>query len=435
MIWGSVSGLIAYSGLIWWLFPVHLIGAVLLVICLGMQIFLWSILFFRADLRYWIFFNAAAWVVSEWIRSFWLGGLQWTLANSQTFYPEFIQVFDILGPLGISFFIVVVNGCIYAGLKRGIKARYVLLAVGLLVIMYGYGKWKIAAFDKVTDTKKRVCLVQPNVSALDKQDPDKVGATLKKILKLSEQCFVGAVPDLVVLPETAVADDIRYRADLRREISSFLKIYPAHLLIGSALLENAQNYNSAVLFGPDDRIIGKYDKQTLVPFVEYYPFGRFARNQLYNKNYEFVSGGFDLNLSMGKSRFGTLICSEDGYSRLIRKMEEQHPEFFVVLLSDAWTRVPQALMMHLQNAIVQAVSFRVPVLRCANSGWTGSIYPSGYLSQDSRYINQEGVFIESFYRREHGRSLYSKYGDFFGVLCLFFVIIILFSTGKRSGKI
>ncbi|MBF0478265.1 MAG: apolipoprotein N-acyltransferase [Candidatus Omnitrophica bacterium] len=435
-IWALISGFAAYSGLIGWLYPVHWFGALIFVVLLALQVVVWSLLYSTFKLSNNILVCAALWVVSEFLRIQWLGGFEWTLAHSQTFNPWLIQIFDLTGPLGLSFIIVLVNGLSYKFLKHKYHWKYLVYAGMVMGLVAGYGAFKIRQMDGMAKTKSfQVCLVQPDTSSQDKKDPDLVAPLLERDLQLSRECFRDFHPDAVIWPETAIADDVRLRPDLLSRIGDsalFRRKEPAEkgrcplFLTGSALWDGRRDQNGAVLLGPDATVWNVYVKQQLVPFLEFYPWGTFLRNNFYHQDFEFTSGRTAGVMDLGQGRAGIFICSEDGYARLFRKVAPQHPDFFILLLSDIWTRVPPALMMHLQNSIVRAVSFRTPLIRSANSGWSGAIDAAGRLARSSEQLNQAQVFKETIKLSKPGSTVYAKYGDFFAVICVLFVIMTLY---------
>ena len=66
--------------------------------------------------------------------------------------------------------------------------------------------------------------------------------------------------------------------------------------------------------------------------------------------------------------FGVLICFEDVFTDLARRLADGDAKFLTVITNDAWFGKTNAPYQHLQASIFRAVENGVPVVRAANTG-------------------------------------------------------------------
>jgi apolipoprotein N-acyltransferase len=157
-------------------------------------------------------------------------------------------------------------------------------------------------------------------------------------------------------------------------------------------------FNSAVLISPEGEVVDRYDKIHLVPFGEYVPFSNkfpILHNLVLGELGEFTPGNefkiFELFKAKPRtdvrglalnSRFGVLICFEDIFSELARRFVKNGAQFIVVITNDAWYGRSGAAYQHAACSVFRAIENRVPIVRCANTGYScfidsrGRIYDS-----------------------------------------------------------
>ncbi len=215
-------------------------------------------------------------------------------------------------------------------------------------------------------------------------------------------------------------------------------------------------YNSAVLLGPDGTLLQRHHKMHLVPFGEYVPFedrlpvlrawipptGDFSpgrdctvfqlrtqassyklqatrfetrdadRKQSTNSQEQqrgeselSVSGsGYDaghLQLEAGslQLKFGVLICYEDIFPRIVRRLRRSGADFLVNITNDAWFGDRSgAAEQHAQASLFRAVEEGVWVVRSANTGYSCVIDPCGRIvdevkDRDGRRVGVPGYAI------------------------------------------
>ena len=110
---GYFSGLVFFAGTLFWLGHVTIVGIIGLVIYLSLYFGLWSV--FYVHFKDKSFLNKlilipSAWAAVEYTRMYLFSGFGWVaLGYSQSKFITFIQIADVVGTLGISFFLVMFN--------------------------------------------------------------------------------------------------------------------------------------------------------------------------------------------------------------------------------------------------------------------------------------------------------------------------------------
>ncbi|MCL5270849.1 MAG: hypothetical protein M1457_09955, partial [bacterium] len=79
-------------------------------------------------------------------------------------------------------------------------------------------------------------------------------------------------------------------------------------------------------------------------------------------------------------RFGTLICFESTFSAMARGFVQRGADFLVVITNDAWYGQSAGVARHHNLSLLRAVETRRWVARCANTGISSLITPTGRLA-------------------------------------------------------
>ena len=92
------------------------------------------------------------------------------------------------------------------------------------------------------------------------------------------------------------------------------------------------------------------------------------------------------------------------------------------ITNDAWFGPTAAAYQHAQASTFRTVELRVPMVRAANTGWSGCIEPSGRWqasvhNPSGSELFVEGVVICQLYTGEEV-SFYARWGDWLAWMCL-----------------
>ncbi|MDO8603225.1 MAG: apolipoprotein N-acyltransferase [Candidatus Omnitrophota bacterium] len=437
-----VFGFIFYLGTLYWLYHVTTVG--LISLCLYLALYFGAfgfILRARSRRINWIALDSAPsasrlsssinfllipviWVILEYIQAnIPIMGFGWALLGySQYRNLPLIQIADFSGVYGVSFVIMMVNVAIWHVIAR-LRVRFaqrklhswsnpvkkvasssfgLLAATGLvLMAVYSYGFFKLNENHESDSIK--ISVVQGNIPQELKWDPEAQDMIIEKYAALTKMAALDN-PDLIVWPETSFPGFFEIDKDLTDKVLSLAREIKIPLLLGVNTEKDEKYFNSAALVSEDGRMTDKYDKIHLVPFGEYVPFSnRFSalHKLVLGELGEFTPGkefkSFSLQpLAFSQAvKFSALICFEDIFPEISKEFVKNGARFLVVITNDAWYGRSGAAYQHAACSVFRAIENRVPVVRCANTGYSCFIDPRGRI-YDSVEEKSTNLFISGY---------------------------------------
>jgi len=437
--WSWLVGFLFFAGSMWWLVYVTVAGWILLCAYLGLYfgIFGWlaRTVAVPARSRSRLIILPAAWVSLEFLRSQLFSGLGWNLLGySQSAWLALIQIADVTGVWGISFLIVLVNAVLAQAVQewpRPSRLGYAMAAGLLLLGVLGYGAWRLPQFE--TEPSVRIALLQGGVPQQQKWEPAHAEAILQKYERFTEQA-AEAAPDLIIWPESSVPGYMGLDEALTQRLLGLAHRVQTPLLLGSPMgrMEGGllRSTNSALLVTPEGGMDQRYDKLHLVPFGEFVPFEKtlpWLRDVLPPIG-DFIPGKestvFRLPVRSADSAllFSVMVCFEDTVAPIARSFVLRGARLLANITNDAWFGPTAAAYQHAQASAFRAVELRVPVVRAANTGWSGCIDSAGRRIGSVRDAQGRERFVEGqascALSPGPAESLYLRWGDWFAVLSL-----------------
>jgi apolipoprotein N-acyltransferase len=234
----------------------------------------------------------------------------------------------------------------------------------------------------------RVALIQgavptPARSRGGSQEAAAVDARLREAYtKLTGEVALAAAADVIIWPESAlpgVFGDGSIEEMRMRELSSSLGL---PILFGvNAYVRGAgssDQTNSAVMLRGGE-LAGRYDKEHLVPFGEYIPFGSLGLRLLRKPFTGDYAAGREPQrlLDIGPWKAGVTICYEDVFAPLVRRRVLAGADLVVNLTNDSWFDSTAEPTQHCQAARLRAIELGVSLVRATNTGVTCVIDPYG----------------------------------------------------------
>jgi apolipoprotein N-acyltransferase len=382
--------------------------------------------------------GASAWVGLEYIRSFLLSGFPWCLLGYSQFERlEVIQIADMVGVYGVSFLIVLVNTLIYAllldrsFLKKGFMRWELPLGMLVVVSVFFYGLHRLYPGGTLPRNPRSilVAVVQGNIDQAVKWNPAYQGRTVKiyRDLSLSTSSLK---PGLVVWPETSAPFFFQDGGELGRQVVMIPEEMGAYLLFGSPAYKLERGvpvfYNRAYMISPEARVSGYYDKVHLVPFGEYVPLKRvlFFAKRLVVSAGDFASGEKLVPIGPPHLSVGVLICYESIFPELARAQVKKGAQILANLTNDAWFGMTSAPYQHFSMAVFRAVENRRPVIRAANTGFSGFISEKGEIIERGDLFTRQ-VLLARLPIGNSTTTMYTRYGDCFAVILLILSLINL----------
>jgi len=454
---GWVAGTVFHAGLVYWVtvsmtlygklpfavsIPILLVFAACLGLFTGLPV--WGACFVQQR-RGWGFSITLPflWVAVEHLKSWFLTGFPWDLIGySQYRLLPLIQVADITGVYGISFLIVLINCAAYNVLrclskKSPLPYSELGLSLLLLIAVWGYGEKKIFTIkDADAGIQVPLVLVQPNIPQDLKWDPKYLAQTLEKLRRLTLQAKK-EYPALVVWPESATPFFFQSEETYSAQVSEIVKhMYSAYLLFGSPSWKQTAGgklayTNSAFLISPAGEVAGKYDKMHLVPYGEYVPFAQFFPfiQKMVEGIGDFSPGEPASLASLPGCHFGTVICYEIIFPDLVRRVALAGATFIVNITNDAWFGSTSAPHQHLAIAALRAVETGRYIARCANTGISAVIDPTGAIEQQTGLFT-EAVLSATIYCRDD-LTFYTRFGDLFAWCCYAVGLMFILNACRR----
>lgn len=435
---GYLFGAFYCFGMFWWFIHVTFPGMILLNLFLAVYFALFAgtyALIPKKSLMYRAVLTACAWVVWEFTRAHLLSGFGWAgLGHTQYQRIALIQIADITGVYGVSFILIIVNCFFYAALRYwrdrdgdGKELKQFMLSLVLLlgaVLIYGFSA--MIALDTPDIGPSRIALIQPNIAQRHKWDPAWRMDILDQLKILSMEA-AKEDPDVIVWPEAALpAAPYGLDEDMRhvQELAARLQI---PFILGYVRGYGQTYYNTAGMISAHGDLLKEYDKLHLVPFGEFIPLRRIFSFLAKIVPIDDISAGqepvvFLLAGKKGLARLSVLICFEDTVDGVANRMVNAGAQVLVNMTNDAWFHDTKAPWLHLQAAVFQAVSYKRPLVRSANTGVSAVVSPFGQIQEVLRAYDGKAAFRSGFLTAEvipqTKKTLRSKFGDVFAYLCI-----------------
>ncbi len=470
--YGFLYGFVFNTILFFWLKIFHPLS--LPAVLLGLSIysgllFLLSKILIRYFPKLKILIIPSVWTAIEYIRSIGFLGFPWGLvAHSQWNFLPFIQISEIFGIWIITFLVVLINLLLFEYFYS-FNREYIVsaLIILLLPILYGIVRIENVKSNMAKMDRLKLALIQGNV------DPNLYWNDIKydvlsEFTVLSEKASLHN-PDMIVWTETTILDYIkiysdnwdkylrysylrdklkyaenvvRLPKDLNRYIFTGILDYDKKIRNGK-IVNN--DYNAAVLISPKGKIIDVYRKNHLVPFGEWFPYGKYF--PFIEKILQATWAGdftpsnrktvFKIKKGNQYYRFSCLICYEGVFGNLTRLFVLRGAEFLLNITNDMWSFNRRAEFQHMIADVFRAVENRVPYIRSANSGVTGWINQYGKVVKRLPLFKKGFLIIDVPVEKKNGFTFYTRFGDFFPIILMLFLslltgIIILHKILKLS---
>lgn len=409
-------------------FPTPVCFFFVLVVCgyQGGRIALLGWLYGRASSRGWpaplVF--AAAFAASELLYPLLF---PWYYAATVHQIPVLTQLADVGGPILVGLVLVSANLAIAEPLLARLERRKLsvgVLGAGAVTVAFAlcYGYLRIGAVDAVAQAAPgdTVGVVQADMGLLEKRNS--VDEGLHRHLDLSSHLEREQDVDFLVWSETSAMRPVwgdRYKDQLRAGVGRRIG---APAIFGAVVVEDVADergrvyHNTAVASDKSGAITGRYDKQYLLAFGEYLPFGEeFPILYKWSPNSGHFTPGkslepLDLEVNGSSHKVTVLICYEDILPEFTNDaVRHANPELLVNMTNDAWFGDTAEPWEHLALAQLRAVEHRRYLVRGTNSGVSAVVDPVGRVIAHSGTFKAETISAPIHWLRN--RTVYERIGD------------------------
>ncbi|HEX4916489.1 MAG TPA: apolipoprotein N-acyltransferase [Limnobacter sp.] len=396
-----------------------------------------------------MFFNAllwaGLWTFFEWLRGTFLSGFAWLSLGDALVDSPAAPLLAWFGNHGTLFVALVPAFVLAQAMAQAalLRLRRIALAAGLAAswLLLAYG---VAQVPIVTQTLPAISVagVQTNVDQSIKFDPDLIVSNMQKAFALGdlarERLPTGG---LLLFPETVnplVWTDTP--EDWQRRFRDFARADDLRVVMGSAIQEGRDYYNSIVMFdGTEEGAAlavpqNRHDKRHLVPFGEFIPFGFSWFVAMLNMPMgEFTPGSGPLQpLSVFGNQLASTVCYEDIFSGEFAHLLAQstaEPTVLINLSNLAWFGQSWALDQHAQMGRTRSAEHHKPGLRATNTGISGLIDHRGQWLVKAP--QGEAAVWEAQLEGRLGKTPFARWGS-----AVWFVIwgAILLLLGVREAR-
>jgi apolipoprotein N-acyltransferase len=391
---------------------------------------------FAAGLRFYqagggslLFLGPSLWVFLEWLRSFFFIGFPWVnLGYSQHASLNLIQFVEITGVYGLSALVMFINLTFFQliQMKEGARARLLLPAVILILVLTGWGAWRRSQLSTLPLAHHlRVGLIQGNIAQDQKWDKEFQEETIARYESLSREAAAKGA-ELIVWPETAVPFFFQSDTPYQQRLLNLIRELRTPFLFGAVGwqpkgLTEVTLFNRAYVVSSSAEVVGYYDKIKLAPFGEYIPFQSsilFFLDKLVEGIGDFAAGTEPKVFAFSHERqeqFGVLICYEGIFPDLARRFVANGADFLVNITNDAWFGRSSAPYQHLVMEAMRAVENRVPLVRAANTGFSAIVAVDGQILSQTPLYKTTSLVEDLAWPQVS--SFYAHHGDIFVYIC------------------
>ena len=349
------------------------------------------------------------WVLSEWLRIWFLTGFPWLYAgygHTDTWLSGWAPIGGVL----LLSLLSAIGSALVIYLSRGhFKNRptKILCAMVLAIWLTGLGlqqiNWTEAEGDKLT-----VTLIQPNIAQNQKWSADFQASILQQLYQQSEPHWNS---DLILWPEAAIPTISQQIPQYMEQLKSKAIATKSTLLTGIIHYDPTEKkyYNSILALGDADQ---RYDKTRLVPFGEYVPLEFLLRGTLdfFRLPVPALSLGkpYQQSFIVNQQNIGASICYEVVYPNLVAR-NSNNANILLTVSNDTWFGDSIGPHQHMQMVRMRAMETAKPMIRATNNGITGFIDYKGQITQ----VSARNLVTELTARVQprEGRTLFSQTGS------------------------
>jgi apolipoprotein N-acyltransferase len=394
----------------------------------------------------------------------------WYYAATVHNVPVLMQTAELGGPILVGLVLVAVNMAVAEPIRARLAASRSLvpakptayrgspiaeervhvpldrrvIGVGVLALLFAtlFGAARISMVKSDVEKAEpvRVGYVQGNMGLMQKREQP--GEGLRRHIKLTQELRDKGV-DLVVWSESSVMFSVPEEMGMKTPFyrDRFAGRLGVPTIFGAVLFrvdpDRERWFNTAIATNVKGEVTGRYDKQYLLAFGEYLPFGDdFPILYQWSPHSGRFSKGtslepVELDVKGKKHKISVLICYEDILPSFTNRMvAHADPELLVNITNDAWFGDTTEPWEHLALAKFRAIEHRRFLVRSTNSGVSAIIDPMGAVSSVSHPFVAEAKEGTVRWMRSH--TVYEMVGDVPWWLLALASAYACFANRKRS---
>jgi len=244
--------------------------------------------------------------------------------------------------------------------------------------------------------------------------------------------------DLIVWPEGGLVVDCENEV-ISKKLSEFTQEIDRHLMYqcNHCLITNQGEtcYNQSRYMDRDGQIKAVYNKQNLIPIFEHIPdlFRNFVTKELHGELL-FEKGESNQLFLKSQAKIIPSICYDAHSDLLIQKGIDLTGNLLVIQSNNSIFQESAIGLFDTAINIMDATSFRIPMVKSCNSGYgvfssaKGEILFDSLTPLNQKYISTHTIKIEETF------SLFRVLGDWFYYLLFLFLIYIFLLKLNRFKR-
>lgn len=410
---------------------------------------------------------ASLWVTYEFLHYRWDLAWPWlTVGNAFANAPVLIQYVSITGVMGVSFWVVVTASLLQRPRHHSVESgrdsimhRLKHLPTSLIIFLFPLISFIMYfTYNSNPVSHTEIVVAQPNYdSYLHNSGYSDINVALEELIELTNSVRTSNTA-AIFWPENALMHNIIHYQE-RNPVSRLLDVaaeWDAPIITGATWYKYYLNddhptvykeftdgqkhevYNAAIGFFPNrDMLV--YEKANLVPIVERMPFldffGRFQNPWIdWRKVPSYGRGSELVNYTFDGVTSPALICYDSVFPDWNRRFVKNGADFITVITNDGWWGNSSGHIQHYDFARIRAIETRRAIVRSANNGISGMIYPSGQVHSKTEYWTRTALRLSV--PINHHLTFYVKYGDWIGYFSILLVLVssvFLIRTNIRSN--
>lgn len=406
-------------------------------------------------LKFALLYTALDWLIPR----FWQDSLGHSLYQSKWI----IQLADVGGVSGLTFFILATNGLVYSSYKSFKshcfkKNGAVLAGLWATVLLYGGVRYhQIERHYQQSYDSVQLSLIQANIGNIDKVaseagNQDAVSYVIGKYLKYSKLALEQIPrPEILVWPETSFPGV--YRAPMyaglryqKSKIELFMESEQINMIVGAYDQRLEFPYNSIYFVSPFDQPHYKhsprmeiYHKHIPIPFVEYIP--GIHKNQFFADLFPqmgFFGFGPGPMVVKNKTASGKsfnlfpIICYEALFSGYNLNAVELKADALLNVTNDSWFGKYGEPYLHFALTVLRSVETRIPHIRATNTGISAMIDALGNINNPSEVYSEGIIPVTLPLVKQRPITLIALWGNWIGPLCLLIILYWLVLGWSRQ---
>lgn len=362
-----------------------------------------------------IFFTAFEWLLMKFSQD----GSAASIAYSQMDFLLIIQIASITGLLGITFVITLIPStiatCLHFWKEKQKRMLLMITSLTLIGTLFLYGLIRINSISDGEMIPVGLVVLDEKTHAMGNlNDETEIEHARNYAGEISKLAKLGA--ELIVLPERAININKKTESAIVHILNHTAQQEHVEVVTGYTNYKNETAYNSALSLNAQGMITMDYNKRHLVSVLED----------------QFVPGK-ELGLYVFRDiNMGTAICKDLDFQEYIKQYGR---DSIAILSVPAWDFVADD-WLHSRMAILRGVENGFSMIRTARLGRLTISDAYGRVTAEADCSNGNATFLLGDVPTQRIVTLYTKYGDWFGLVVIFCAVgflFVIFSQEKRNS--